>query len=83
MKRLLLTIATALTMHLSIFSQTYSAMWRQVKEAEDKDLPQTEQKLLRQIAEKAEREQAWGQLLKAELQEARSMSQVAPASCMW
>ena len=67
-------------MHLSIFSQTYSAMWRQVKEAEDKDLPQTEQKLLRQIAEKAEREQAWGQLLKAELQEARSMSQVAPDS---
>ena len=54
-------------MHLSIFSQTFSAMWRQVKEAEDKDLPQTEQKLLRQIAEKAEREQAWGQLLKAEL----------------
>lgn len=65
---------------MSIFGQTYTSLWRQVKEAEEKDLPQTEQQLLRQISEKATRENAYGQLMKAELQEARTMSQVAPDS---
>jgi len=65
---------------MNLFSQTYSSLWRQVSEASLNDLPQTEQQLLQQIAAKAEREQAYGQLLKAELQMARTSSQVAPDS---
>ena len=61
-------------------AQTYSNLWKQVKEAEQKDLPQTEQQVLSQIVEKAQQEQAYGQLLKAELQRARSMCQVSPDS---
>jgi hypothetical protein len=51
----------------SLFGQTYSALWKQAADAEKKDLPQTQIEALRQIVEKAEREKAYGQLLKAEL----------------
>jgi hypothetical protein len=61
-------------------AQTYSTLWKQVSEAEERDLPQTEQKLLRQIAEKAEAEGDYAQLLKAELQEARALCNVSPDS---
>ena len=48
-------------------------LWKKVQEAEEQDLPKTEQKLLREIAELAEKEGDYAQLLKAELQEARSL----------
>ena len=63
-----------------IFSQTYSALWNQVKNAQDNDLPQTEQEVLDKIVKKAEKEKAYGQLLKAELQRAHSQCEVAPDS---
>ena len=65
---------------MTIFSQTYASLWKQAKDAEQKDLPQTEQEVLRQIAGKARQEQNYGQLLKAQLQEARSLCGVAPDS---
>ena len=34
-------------------AQNYSSMWKQVKTAQDKDLPKTEYELLTQIADKA------------------------------
>lgn len=80
MKKSLWTLILLTSMSMNIFGQTYTSLWRQVKEAEEKDLPQTEQQLLRLIVEKATRENVCGQLLKAELQEARAMSQVAPDS---
>ena len=48
-----------------ICAQNYSALWKQVKTAQDKDLPKTEYELLTQIADKAETEKAYGQLMKA------------------
>ena len=48
-----------------ISAQNYSALWKQVKTAQDKDLPKTEYELLTQIADKAETEKAYGQLMKA------------------
>ena len=80
MKKLILTTILLTMIPMMMNAQTYSNLWKQVKEAEQKDLPQTEQQVLSQIVEKAQQEQAYGQLLKAELQRARSMCQVSPDS---
>ena len=61
-------------------AQNYTSLWKQVKEAEQKDLPQTAQKVLGQIVNKAEQEANYGQLLKAALQSSRLQCQVAPDS---
>ena len=64
-----------------LFGQTtISSLWKQVEEAEEQDLPQTEQKLLRQIAELAEKSGDYAQLLRAELKEARSLCSVSTDS---
>jgi hypothetical protein len=63
-----------------LFGQTYDALWRQVKDAQEKDMPKTEQEVLRKIAAKAEKEHAYGHLLKAQLCEARSACVVSPDS---
>ena len=55
-------------------------LWKKVQEAEEQDLPKTEQKLLREIAELAEKDGDYATLLKAELQEARSLCSVSPDS---
>ena len=57
-----------------------SSLWKQVYEAEENDLPKTEQKLLREIAEIAERDGDYAELLRAELREARSLCSVSPDS---
>jgi hypothetical protein len=75
-----LTVLTFCMMPMILFGQTYSNLWKQVNEAVENDLPKTEQKLLRQIAEKAEAEGEYSMLLKAELQEARSLCSVSPDS---
>ena len=81
MKRLFfVAITLCLMMPMTMNGQTYSSLWKQVSEAVDNDLPKTEQKLLRQIAEKAEAEGEYSLLLKAELQEARSLCSVSPDS---
>ena len=59
---------------------TIDELWKKVAEAVDDDLPQTEQKLLREIAELAERDGDYATLLKAELQDARSLCSVSPDS---
>ena len=81
MKRILfIAITISLLIPMTMNGQTYSSLWKQVSEAVDNDLPKTEQKLLRQIAEKAEAEGDYSVLLKAELQEARSLCSVSPDS---
>ena len=78
MKKLLFFLAVMLAAPaLTMKGQTYSSLWKQVEKAVNDDLPQTEQKLLRQIAAKAEQEKAYGQLLKAELQEVRALTDVS------
>ena len=72
---LLLTI-----MPFAVFGQTYSALWKKAKEAEDKDLPKTQYEVLQEIVKKATKEKAYGQLLKAELAGASVMAGIAPDS---
>jgi hypothetical protein len=78
MKKLLLLITMLIPMLAN--GQTYDALWSQVNKAVDDDLPQTEQQALQKIVNKAERERNYGQLLKAELQMARSMVSVSSDS---
>ena len=81
MKKTALFIILMLLMPMSLlFGQTYDALWRQVKDAQEKDLPQTELQVLRKIAQKAEKERVYGQLLKAELSEACALTMVSPDS---
>ncbi len=80
MKKLLIAITILIAMPFWMKAQTYSALWKQVKDAEQKDLPQTAQQVLGQIVTKAGQEANYGQLLKAELQRARSQCDVAPDS---
>ena len=78
MKKLIIFAIIALMAPISAMNgQTYAHLWKQVEKAVEDDLPQTEQQLLRQIAQKAELEKEYGQLLKAELQEARALTEVS------
>lgn len=70
----------ALVMPIFLFGQTYKSLWNQVEEAEKKDLPKTEYEVLQKIVKKATKEKAYGQLLKAELQAAQVMAEIAPDS---
>ena len=77
-KFILLLIVMMLPMWL--FGQSYSELWKKANEAEGKDLPKTQYEVLRKIVAKAEKEKAYGQLLKAELNAAQVMSVIAPDS---
>lgn len=81
MKKLLLTAFCVMAWsHLQVMAQGYTALWKQVSDAQDKDLPKTEIEVLGKIAAKAQAENAWGQLLKAQLRRAVVQTQVAPDS---
>lgn len=75
-----LILILLLMIPFSIFGQTYSALWKKADEAARKDLPQTQREVLLQIVEKATKEKAYGQLLKAELTAAQVQASVAPDS---
>ena len=75
-----LVFLISLVMPFALFGQTYSALWKKVKEAENKDLPKTQYEVLQQIVKKATKEKAYGQLLKAELESASVMAEIAPDS---
>lgn len=63
-------------------SQSYADLWKQVENAEQKDLPQTRLKVLSEIVTKAEKDHAYGQLLKASLMHARVQATVSPDSLL-
>ena len=77
-----LFILTMILLPMFMKGQTYSSLWKQVKDAEQQDLPQTEQQWLQKIADKAASEHNYGQLLKAELQKARAQTSVSPDSLL-
>ncbi len=65
---------------MTLFGQTYSALWKQADEAEQKDLPRTQYDVLMKIVKKAQKEGEYGQLMAAELAGSRAMANVAPDS---
>lgn len=69
-----------LTLPTTMNAQNYAQLWNQASKAEREDLPQTQAKVLEKIIAKAEKEQAYGQLLKAALTHAQAMASIAPDS---
>ena len=82
MKKFFLTLAVMLACVTMTEGQTYTTLWKQVKEAEQKDLPRTQYDVLMKIARKAQKEHQPGQLMKAELQGARVMTEISPDSLL-
>jgi len=81
MKQKILTIiAIIMLMPMWIFGQDYKSLWKKVNDAVDKDHPQTAISHLTTIEKKAQKENAYGQFLKAALYRARMQSEVAPDS---
>ncbi len=79
-QRTLTIIAIIMLMPMWIFGQDYKSLWKQVSDAVDKDHPQTAITHLSTIERKAQKEKAYGQLLKAALYRARMQLEVAPDS---
>ena len=73
-------MAALLLVPMGLFSQTYQDMWKQVEQALDKDLPKTAMEHLQKIESKAQKERAYGQLLRATLLYARQQARIAPDS---
>lgn len=81
MRKIALILLIALTVPaVSLTGQTYSALWKQVKEADNKDLPQTKIGVLQRIERKAETEKDYGQLLKAHLLAMQTAALISPDS---
>ena len=81
MKKSIFLLIISLFMPFLSWGQTsYSALWKKASEAESKDLPQSQYKVLQQIVEKATKEKVYGQLLKAELNACQVMQSIAPDS---
>ena len=77
-----MTLAVVLACMTMAEGQTYTMLWKQVAEAEQKDLPRTQYDVLMKIATKAQKERRAGQLMKAELQGACVMTEISPDSLL-
>ena len=64
---------------MGLFAQNYNTLWKQVEEADLKDLPKTAIERLQQIEDKARKEKAYGHLLRATLLHARKHRSSQPA----
>ena len=79
-KKIGLMLAAWLLIPMAMVAQTYSALWKQVEEAQEKDLPKTALTHLTKIETKARQERAYGQLLKAALTTVKRKGEIAPDS---
>src|SRR5574344_2656144 len=80
MKKLLLTLLLFLVVMPSVTADNYTSLWKQVSDAENKDLPQSEMSVLKMIIAQAKTEHKYGQLLCAELKNAGVQISVSPDS---
>ena len=81
MRKTVITLLTALlALPCKTVADTYTQLWKQVDEAARKDLPKTQIDILTRIAEKAEAEADYGQLLKAETRITQNMCAISADS---
>ena len=78
--RIFIVVAAILLVPMGLLGQTYQTLWKQVEEAQKKDLPKTAMTHLQKIEQKAMKEKSYGQLLKSTLLHSRLQSEVAPDS---
>ncbi len=65
---------------MTVSAQSYSTLWRQVKSAQEQDLPQSAIDVLTQIERKAAAERHYGQLLAAQMTRVSTWSRLSPDS---
>ena len=78
--RLFVIVAAICIVPMGLFGQTYQSLWKQVEEAQNKDLPQTAVQHLQKIERKAQKEHSYGHLLKATLLASQLQAEIAPDS---
>ncbi len=61
-------------------SQSFTYLWKQVEKSQEADMPKTQLELLTTISDKAQKEQEYGHLLKAEVQKIAVQSIISPDS---
>ena len=66
-KPLIILSIIFLLLPITVTAQSFDALWQQVNQAEQKDLPKTQISLLKKIEQKAQKENAYGQILAASL----------------
>ena len=81
-QKLLIMIAAMLLVPMGLFSQTYQELWKQVEQAQKKDLPKTAMEHLQKIEVKAQKAGDYGQLLKSTLLYSQLQAEVAPDSLL-
>ena len=79
-RKYLMMLAAWLLIPVAMTAQTYSALWKQVENAQEKDLPKTALSHLTKIETKARQDKAYGQLLKAALTTLKLQGDIAPDS---
>lgn len=80
MLRRLYIIIIVLLCPFFVEAQNYSSLWKEVERAGEKDLPKTQMQLLDKIAVKAQKERAYGHMLKAQMMRSRLQVEIAPDS---
>ena len=81
MKKSLIVLSIIfLLLPVTITAQSFDALWKQVEQAQEKDLPKTQISLLKKIEKKAQQEKAYGHLLAAGLQASELQTQISPDS---
>ena len=78
--KLFVIVAAICIVPMGLFGQTYQSLWKQVEEAQNKDLPQTAVQHLQKIEKKAQKEHSYGHLLKATLLASQLQAEIAPDS---
>ena len=78
----LISLVVAMLMPLAAIADSYTSLWKQFDSAMQKDHPQSALKVLAQITDKAQRERAYGQLLKAQVSIAACETMMSPDSLL-
>ncbi|WP_308271991.1 alpha-2-macroglobulin family protein [Prevotella sp.] len=78
----LISLVVAMLMPLAAIADSYTSLWKQFDSAMQKDHPQSALKVLAQITDKAQRERAYGQLLKAQVSIAGCETMMSPDSLL-
>lgn len=78
----LISLVVAMLMPLAAIADSYTSLWKQFDSAMQKDHPQSALKVLAKITDKAQRERAYGQLLKAQVSIAGCETMMSPDSLM-
>ena len=81
MKKLFIILSIIfLLLPITMTAQSFNDLWKQVKQAEQKDLPKTQISLLKKIKQKGQKEKAYGQILAASLLASRLQTEIVPDS---